>query len=116
MISGIMRGVDCVFCGIVNGKVPSTKDYEDEYVVAFRDIHPEAPVHVVVVPKRHISSLDTTTEADTELLGRAQRVCAKLVSKLGLTSGYKLNLNGGRYQEVKHIHYHLKGGFVGGGE
>lgn len=98
---------DCVFCKIVAGEIPATKEYEDDSVVAFRDIHPSAPVHVLIVPKTHVVN---TAEADTALLGYLQKKAEELVTKLNISDGYQIILNGGRFREVPHLHYHLKGG------
>lgn len=105
---------ECVFCGIAAGKIPAVKEYEDDDVVAFKDIKPSAPVHVLVLPKKHIGSLETAEEADREVLGKIQLTISGLAKKLGIAEGYKIVLNGGRYQEVKHVHYHLLGGAEGG--
>lgn len=101
--------MDCVFCKISSGEWPSTKEFEDDFVMAFRDIKPSAPTHVLVVPKKHISNLESS-EVSEDILGKLQKVVSDLVNKLELQSGYKVILNGGKYQEVKHLHYHLLGG------
>ena len=97
---------DCVFCKIVACEIPSQKRYEDDEVVAIDDIHPTAPVHVLVVPKKHVVN---TIEAG-ELAGKLMRVAEKLASELQIADGYQIIMNGGRYREVAHLHYHLKGG------
>jgi histidine triad (HIT) family protein len=103
---------DCIFCRILAGEIPSQRVYEDEDVVAFRDIHPKAPVHVLVVPRKHIASLDEATEADAALLGRITLVLPRLARELGLTEGFRtiVNTGPGGGQEVFHLHYHILGG------
>lgn len=98
---------DCIFCKIVAGSVPANKQYEDEELLAFDDIAHEAPVHVVVIPKQHVNDLQ---EADSAMVGRLQTTLPKIAVKLGLGSDYQVNLNAGKYREVPHLHYHLKGG------
>ncbi len=98
---------ECIFCKIVAGKVPANKQYEDIEFLAFDDIAHEASVHVVVIPKKHVHDL---REVDSDLVGRLQTVLPKIADKLGLGNDYQINLNAGRYQEVPHLHYHLKGG------
>lgn len=105
---------DCLFCRIVRGEIPSTKVYEDEDVLAFKDIHPQAPVHFLVIPKRHIESLSATTEADAALLGRLLAAVPKIALEQGAKDGFRTIINTGRVggQEVYHLHVHV----VGGGE
>mgnify|MGYP001576169504 CR=1 FL=1 len=98
---------DCIFCKIVGGKIPSNKQYEDAEFLAFDDIAHEAPVHVVVVPKKHVRDL---LDIDYALVGRLQLILPKIADKLGLRNDYQVYLNSGKYQEVQHLHYHLKGG------
>lgn len=111
---------DCVFCRIVAGLLPTTKVFEDETVVAFADLHPRAPVHLLVVPRRHMESVLATTPADEALLGHLLGVARQLASERGLP-GYKLQFNVGAAggQVVPHVHLHLLGGWtqpVGEGE
>jgi histidine triad (HIT) family protein len=101
--------MDCVFCKIVASELSANKEYEDDFVLAFNDIQPAAPIHVLIVPKKHISNLDSSDIAEN-ILGRLQKVASNLVTKLAIQSGYKLVLNGGKFQQVKHLHYHLLGG------
>ena len=104
---------DCIFCRIVKGEIPADVVYKDEDVVAFRDINPQAPVHVLVVPCRHIAELNETADSDVELLGKLIRTAVKLAAQLGVAeTGYRLVLNQGRDagQSVDHIHLHLLGG------
>ncbi len=98
---------DCVFCKIVSGEIGSQKRYEDGEVLAFDDIHPVEPVHVILIPKKHMRDL---SEANETIAGQLQMVMAKLAGELKILDGYKIELNAGRYQEVPHLHYHLKGG------
>lgn len=101
-------GNDCVFCKIVAGEIPAkNKYYEDEEMIAFDDILRDAPVHVLVVTKKHVIN---TAEAGAELSGRLMQVAEDLAKKLQITNGYQVFMNGGRYREVAHLHYHLKGG------
>lgn len=101
---------DCVFCKIASGEIPATREYEDGEVLAFRDIHPSAPVHVLIIPKKHIASLNEVAEEDQSLLGKIQLIASKLADTLNVTDGYKVEVNAGRFQEVPHLHYHLRGG------
>lgn len=103
----------CIFCDIVSGHVSSDVIYEDNDVVAFSDINPEAPTHVLVVPRRHISNLNEATAADAELLGKMMLAAAKLAVTKGIAQGgYRIVVNTGREagQTVDHIHAHLLGG------
>jgi histidine triad (HIT) family protein len=103
---------DCLFCKIVEGEIPSNKVYEDELVYAFHDIDPKAPTHVLVVPKRHIASLDAAGEEDRELLGRLLLTAGRIARELGIASGYRVVNNCGAPagQSVFHVHFHLLGG------
>jgi len=103
----------CLFCKIVAGDIPSDKVHEDELVLAFNDINPVAPVHQLIVPKRHIASAADLTEADAELLGRLFAVSAQLAAAAGLPrTGYRVVTNVGSDggQSVDHLHFHLLGG------
>ena len=100
-----------VFQKIIDRELPATIEYEDEKVIAFRDIHPSAPVHVLIVPKKLIGSLSSADEVDESVLGHIQLVAYKLAEKLQISKAFKLVVNGGSLQEVPHIHYHLLGGF-----
>lgn len=110
-----MGDVQCVFCKIVAGEIPAKVEYQDEDVVGFRDIKPAAPVHLIMVPRKHISGLDKVGEGDVDLLGKIQLAIKMAAEKMGVSDGFLVNLNAGIYQEVPHIHYHLKGGFKKGG-
>lgn len=103
----------CIFCKIIAGIVPvETKVFEDDKVFAFNDKCPQSPVHILIIPKKHIESLDDVKEEDALLLGHIQYVAAKLAKEKKLTDGYRLvnncGIDGG--QTVAHIHYHLLGG------
>lgn len=103
---------DCLFCRIVRGEIPAARVYEDELVLAFKDIQPQRPVHVLVIPKRHITSLAEATEADTETLGRMLVVAGRIAADQGSTDGFRSIINTGRIggQEVMHVHMHIVGG------
>lgn len=102
----------CVFCKIVRGEIPSRKVYEDEEVLAFHDINPVAPVHFMLVPKRHLASLMEADEGDAALLGRMLLLAPKLAKEQGLDNGFRTVINSGRGggQEVFHLHIHVIGG------
>ena len=104
---------DCIFCKIVAGQVPSTYLYEDPDVVAFDDVNPVAPTHVLVIPKKHISTLNEASAEDEQLLGKMMMVAKKLAGEKNLsTDGYRVvtNVMAGAGQSVFHIHFHLLGG------
>ena len=101
--------MDCLFCKIIAGEIPSTKVYEDEYVYAFNDIDPQAPVHVIIVPKNHISSANEISE----VIGYIYSAAAKIAAQLNISeNGYRIVNNCGKDggQTVNHIHFHLLGG------
>ena len=100
---------DCLFCKIVEGEIPSTKVYEDDMILAFRDLEPQAPEHVLVIPKKHIASLDDVTEEDQEILGYLMCKIKDIAADLGIENGYRVVNNCGEdgLQTVKHIHFHL---------
>jgi len=105
--------MDCVFCQIVAGKIPSEILYQDEEVVAFRDINPAAPTHLLVVPKKHIPSLTHLSQADLPLVGHMVNVANQLAREEEISeTGYRLVVNCGKDagQEVPHLHMHLLGG------
>ena len=107
---------DCLFCRIIAGEIPSTKVYEDETVFAFRDINPQAPTHILVIPKEHIlESAREITGAYGALIAHIYEVIAKLADELGLTGGYRVVTNAGpdAGQTVMHLHFHLLGGKLG---
>ncbi len=104
--------VDCIFCKIVAGDIPSDKVHEDQDVVAFRDLNPQAPVHVLVVPRKHIASLNEADAGDRAVLGQLLLTTQKLADQLGVRSGYRVvnNCGASAGQSVFHIHFHLLGG------
>ena len=104
--------MDCIFCKIIAGEIPSSKVYENEYVYAFKDINPQAPVHVLVVPKTHIASADELTEENSIEVARVFAAIPKVAALMGLTNGYRVINNCGEdgCQTVKHIHFHVLGG------
>lgn len=104
---------DCIFCKIINKEIPSQILYEDEEIIAFKDIEPVAPVHVLVVPKKHISSVMDLSDGDNAIIGKIYSVIKKLAVELGVNdSGFRVVTNCGEDagQTVKHIHFHLLGG------
>jgi histidine triad (HIT) family protein len=104
---------DCLFCKIVAGEIPSDTVYEDDHVLAFRDINPQAPTHVLVIPKKHISTIHEATDADAELLGRIQLAANRVADVDNLPeAGFRTVYNCGKAagQEVYHIHLHVLGG------
>jgi histidine triad (HIT) family protein len=107
------RDPDCLFCRIVAGEIPSTREHEDDELIAIRDIAPRAPTHVLLIPRRHIASALDLTEADGPLLGHLFSVAADLARSLGIAdAGYRLVSNVGAWggQSVDHLHVHLMGG------
>lgn len=102
---------DCLFCKIVNNEIPSTKVYEDEDVLVFKDIYPSAPVHLLMVPKKHISSLFELGPEDGELMGKMMLKVPEVAKANGLEKGFKTQINTGKAggQEVFHIHIHIMG-------
>jgi histidine triad (HIT) family protein len=103
---------DCVFCKIAAGKIPSKKVYEDDEILAFHDIAPQAPVHFMIIPKKHIASLSEVTPADAPLLGKMLAVAARLAREQGSPEGFRTIVNTGRIgrQDVYHLHMHIIGG------
>ncbi len=103
---------DCVFCKIAAGQIPSKKVYEDDDLLAFHDIHPWAPVHVLLVPKVHIASMQEVTAAHQAVLGRMMVLAPKLMADQGVTGGFRQVINTGKdgLQEVPHLHMHVFGG------
>ena len=102
----------CIFCKIVAGEIPSTKVYEDEQVLAFRDINPMAPTHILVIPKAHIPSVDGVTPANSDVVAHIFEVIPAIAAKEGLTNGYRVVSNCGpdAGQTVPHLHFHILGG------
>jgi len=105
---------DCIFCKIINGEIPSTKVYEDENVYAFNDIEPQAPVHVLVIPKQHIASALDLTPENSHLVAGCFEAISKIAVEKGLENGFRVinccGIDGG--QTVFHLHFHLLGGKV----
>lgn len=104
---------ECLFCKIAGGEIPTDKVYEDEQVCAFKDINPQAPVHIIIIPKKHISSLRDISKEDEKLLGHIQAVAAETASLYPqLKGGFRVVNNCGEDggQTVLHLHYHLLGG------
>ena len=102
---------DCIFCKIAAGEIQSQIIYQDEDVVAFKDLNPQAPVHILIIPIKHLESLSAAQEEDIELLGKVQYAAAKIAKELGLKD-FRLVANTGKAagQSVFHLHYHLMGG------
>lgn len=103
---------DCIFCKIVDGKIPCQKVFEDEDLLAFKDLHPQRPVHVLVIPKKHITSLATVTVEDTLVLGKMLVKANEIAVEQGSPDGFRVIINTGRVgnQEVPHLHMHIVGG------
>ena len=102
---------DCIFCMIGNHQIPSNTVYEDEKIICFHDLDPQAPVHVLVIPKKHIASLDHASAEDQELLGYIMVKIKDIAKELGLENGYRVVCNNGEdaFQTVKHLHFHVLG-------
>ncbi|MCB0308110.1 MAG: histidine triad nucleotide-binding protein [Bdellovibrionales bacterium] len=106
-------GSTCIFCKIIKGEVPCQQVASDEHFLAFNDIYPQAPVHILIIPKRHISSIVECNQEDQSMLGSLLLTAKMLASSHGLDrSGYRLNINAGKDggQSVSHLHLHLLGG------
>ena len=103
---------DCIFCRIADGEIPARVVFADEHVVAFHDVAPKAPTHVLVIPRRHIATLYDAGADDAELLGRLNRTAIEVARELGLKDGFRLVFNCGEHagQSVFHLHLHLLGG------
>mgnify|MGYP003456458942 FL=1 len=104
--------MDCLFCKIINGDIPSKKVYEDDFVFAFYDIAPQAPVHILVIPKVHIPSMDGVTAENADVVAKIFTVIPKIAAEAGLSGGYRVISNCGddACQSVKHLHFHIVGG------
>ena len=108
-----MGPADCIFCLIASGSAPAKKVYEDDKIVAFHDIHSKAPVHVLVIPKKHVATLTEYLPEDADLLGKMMLLLPQIAKTLGITArGYKVVINTGKEagQVVFHFHIHLLGG------
>jgi len=103
---------NCIFCKIVEGKIPAKKVHEDEHVLAFHDIHPWAPVHILIIPKLHIVSMEQVEPEHAALLGHMMALSPRLMRELGVTNGFRHLINTGPdgRQEVMHLHMHVMGG------
>ncbi len=103
---------NCIFCKIIAGQIPSKKAYEEEELLAFHDIHPWAPVHVLVIPKLHLATLSDVGPQHEALLGRMLSLAPRLMKELGVDNGFRTLINTGRDggQEVYHLHMHVMGG------
>ena len=104
--------MDCLFCRIIAGEIPSNKVYEDEMMLAFHDINPEAPVHVLVSPKTHIPSMDGVTEENSVCVAKIFEKIPHIAKLAGITNGYRVISNCGAdaAQSVQHLHFHILGG------
>ena len=104
--------MDCIFCKIIKGDIPSSKVYEDEKCYAFRDINPQAPTHILVVPKNHIASVDAICEENADIVAHIFTAIPKIAKAEGLSNGYRVITNIGEdgCQSVKHLHFHIVGG------
>lgn len=104
---------DCIFCKIIKGDIPSEKVYEDEWVLAFKDIQPVAPIHVLIIPKKHMTNLMEVSKEDSELMGKIVVAMQKVAKQLGIEEkGFRIISNCGpdSGQEVMHLHFHLLAG------
>ncbi|MBR5570460.1 MAG: histidine triad nucleotide-binding protein [Oscillospiraceae bacterium] len=103
---------DCLFCKIIAGEIPCDKVYEDETILAFRDINPQAPVHILLVPKAHIASSYEVTSQNCQVVGHIFEIISQLAEHEGLHNGYRVVTNCGAdgCQSVHHLHFHLMGG------
>lgn len=107
-----MQDHDCIFCKIAKGEIPAAKVYEDDEVFAFKDINPKAPVHFLIIPKKHLASLAHADAGDTALLGKMLALAPRLAREQGAENGFRVVINTGRDggQEVAHLHMHILGG------
>lgn len=103
---------DCLFCKIIRGEIPTKKVYEDERVFVFEDINPQAPTHLLIIPKKHLVGLKEAKAEDAEILGYCQLTAAKIARQRGIENGYRTvyNVGAGAGQSVFHLHLHLLGG------
>ena len=103
---------NCIFCKIVAGQIPARKAHEDDDLLVFHDIAPWAPVHLLIIPKRHIATMYDTGDGDAVMLGRMTALAPKLMRDNGVTNGFRIVVNTGRdgMQEVQHVHMHVMGG------
>ncbi len=104
--------MDCIFCMIRDGKIPSSKVYEDEQILAFNDVNPQAPVHILVIPKEHICSADAISADNSAVVAKIFEKIPDITKKAGAANGYRVVTNCGEdgCQSVKHLHFHIIGG------
>ena len=104
--------MDCLFCKIIAGEIPSKKVYEDDYVYAFHDINPQTPTHILVIPKKHLASADEVNASNSVYVAKVFEAIPKIAAEAGLVGGYRVITNCGAdaCQSVKHLHFHLLGG------
>ncbi|NLI10523.1 MAG: histidine triad nucleotide-binding protein [Elusimicrobia bacterium] len=104
--------MDCIFCKIASGETEASIIYEDEDILAFKDLNPQAPTHILIIPKKHIESLSACSQEDSALLGNIQTAAAKIAKELNVSEAFRLVTNNGAKagQSVKHLHYHLLAG------
>ena len=104
--------MDCLFCAIADGNIPSKKLYEDDKILAFYDIAPQAPIHILVIPKKHIASIQEITPQNSEIISYIFERIPAIAQKAGITNGYRVISNCGEdaCQSVKHLHFHILGG------
>ncbi|MDD6190142.1 MAG: histidine triad nucleotide-binding protein [Firmicutes bacterium] len=102
---------DCLFCKIIDGEIPSGKVYEDDKILVFHDVNPQAPVHVLIIPKKHIASMNDISEEDKDVIAYIMLKVKDIAAELGLSNGYRLVNNCGEdgLQTVEHLHFHLLG-------
>jgi histidine triad (HIT) family protein len=107
-----MTDPDCIFCKIVRGEIPAKKAHEDEHVLAFHDVRPQAQVHLLLIPKQHVATLYDAEPGHEKALGRMLALAGELARKEGATDGFRIIINTGRvgHQEVYHVHMHVLGG------
>lgn len=111
-MSGPRGAAECLFCRIVRGEIPARKAYEDEEILAFHDIQPQAPVHLLVIPKQHIASMYDAGLQHRQVLGKMLALAGSLARQEGAADGFRIIVNTGRvgHQEVYHVHMHVLGG------
>ncbi len=104
--------MDCLFCKIIKGEIPSTKVFENDHVYAFRDINPQMPVHIIVVPKAHMASVDEVNEKNSIFISKIFEAVPQIAKAENLSNGYRVITNCGEdgCQSVKHLHFHILGG------
>lgn len=104
--------MDCVFCKIALGDIPSKKVFEDDKVLAFYDLEPQAPIHILIIPKVHIGSIDEINSQNSDIVARVFEVASEIANKLDLSNGYRIVCNCGEDggQTVNHLHFHMLGG------